>query len=112
LAYGQQWLTEVSAKELTAYAGLAPHHHQSGTSVKKKSRIDKRGNARLRKALYMPALVAAQHHPVLRCFYQRLLDRGKPKKVALVAVMKKLLLLCRALLITQQPFNLNFRPLT
>lgn len=105
LAYGQDWLTERSAKALTAHAGLAPHHHQSGSSVKGKSRIDKRGNSKLRKILYMPALVAAYNNPVLKPFYQRLLTNGKPKKLALVAVMRKLLLITRAMLIAKTTFN-------
>ena len=105
LAYGQDWLTERSAKALTAHAGLAPHHHQSGTSVKGKSRIDKRGNPKLRKTLYMPALVAVHYNPVLMKFYKRLLDNGKPKKLALVAAMRKMLLICRAMLIAKKPFN-------
>jgi transposase len=105
LAYGQNWLTEKSAKALTAHAGLAPHHHQSGTSVNRKSRIDKRGNPKLRKTLYMPALVAVHHNPALTEFYKRLLKNGKPKKLALVAAMRKLLLLCRAILIAKKTFN-------
>ena len=105
LAYGQNWLTDRSAKALTAHAGLAPHHHQSGTSVRGKSRIDKRGNPKLRKTLFMPALVAVHHNPVLMRFYQRLLNNGKPKKLALVAAMRKLLLISRAMLIARKPFN-------
>lgn len=112
LAYGQHWLTETSAKALTAYAGLAPHHHQSGSSIRGKSRIDKRGNPRLRKALYMPALVASYHNPILKRFYQRLLNKGKPKKLALVAVMRKLLLISRAMLITKTTFNPQNKLLT
>ena len=105
LAYGQNWLTERSAKALTAHAGLAPHHHQSGSSVNRKSRIDKRGNPKLRKTLYMPALVAVHHNPALTDFYKRLLKNGKPKKLALVAAMRKLLLMSRAILITKKPFK-------
>jgi len=112
LAYGQNWLTERSAKALTAHAGLAPHHHQSGSSVRGKSRIDKRGNPKLRKTLYMPALVAAHHNPVLMRFYKRLLKNGKPKKLALVAAMRKLLLISRAMLIAQKPFNPQNKALT
>ena len=112
LAYGQNWLTERSAKALTAHAGLAPHHHQSGSSVKGKSRIDKRGNSKLRKTLFMPALVAVHHNPVLTRFYKRLLKNGKPKKLALVAAMRKLLLISRAILIEQKPFNPQESPLT
>ena len=105
LAYGQNWLTDRSAKALTAHAGLAPHHYQSGTSVRGKSRIDKRGNPKLRKTLFMPALVAVHHNPVLMRFYQRLLNNGKPKKLALVAAMRKLLIISRAMLIARKPFN-------
>jgi len=104
LAYGQNWLTDKSAKALTAHAGLAPQHHQSGTSVNRKARIDKRGNPKLRKTLYMPALVAVQYNPDLKKFYQRLLKNGKPKKLALVAAMRKLLILSRAIMINQKPF--------
>lgn len=112
LAYGQNWLTDKSAKALTAHAGLAPHHHQSGSSVNRKARIDKRGNPKLRKTLYMPALVAVHHNPVLMRFYQRLLHNGKPKKLALVAAMRKLLILSRAILINQKPFNPQYSALT
>jgi len=104
LAYGQDWLIKRSPKALTAYAGLAPHHHPSGISVRVKSRIDKRGNTNLRKTLYMPALVAAHNNPVLKPFYQKLVAKGKPKKLALVAVMRKLLIISRAILINKKPF--------
>lgn len=107
IGYGQNWLTETSAKALTAYAGLAPHHYQSGTSVYRKSRIDKRGNAKLRKTLFMPALVAIQHNHDLKKVYERLVENGKPKKLALVAVMRKLLIISRAILITEIPFRLQ-----
>lgn len=112
IAYGRTWLTERKPKELVAHAGLAPHHRQSGTSVKGKSRIDKHGDHRLRKTLYMPALVGTQHNPTLKRFYQRLLKAGKPKMVALVACMKKLLLIARAILISKKTFNPNYQPLT
>ncbi len=78
-------------RQWVAYAGLDPHEHTSGTSVARKPRVSKAGNAHLRRALYMPALVATQHEPHLRGFYQHLLERGKTKLQALVAVMRKLL---------------------
>ena len=112
LAHGGQWLTDRTQKELVAHAGLAPHHHQSGTSVRRRSRIDKRGNRRLRKALYMPALVGTIHNPVLKPFYQRLLENQKLKKVALVACMKKLLLMSRSMLIHKTTFNPKYQHLT
>ena len=57
----------------------------------KKVRISKAGNKHLRRALYMPALVAVRHDPHLRAFYQHLVERGKTKLQALVATMRKLL---------------------
>lgn len=108
LAHGREWLTEYSAKALIAHAGLAPHHYQSGTSLNSPSRLDKRGNKKLRYVLYMPALVGSVHNPILRAFYQRLCDNGKPKKLALVACMKKLLLISRSVLKNKIPFNAKF----
>jgi transposase len=105
LAYGHKALTERDRKALTAHAGLAPRHRQSGSSLHGKSYIAKQGDRRLRKTLYMPALVAAKYNPLIKSFYQRLLANGKPKKLALIACMRKLLLLTRAILITQKPFN-------
>lgn len=78
-------------RQWVAYAGLDPRLHLSGSSVAKKPVVSKTGNAHLRRALYMPALVASQHEPHLRAFYQHLLVRGKTKLQALVAVMRKLL---------------------
>jgi transposase len=78
-------------RQWVAYAGLDPRLHLSGSSVAKKPAVSKTGNAHLRRALYMPALVASQHEPHLRAFYQHLLARGKTKLQALVAVMRKLL---------------------
>ena len=67
-----------------------PFYRTSGTSVQKRPRIS-RGGSHLRRALYMPALVAVRHEPHLRAFYQRLLSRGKAGLQAVVAVMRKLL---------------------
>ena len=78
-------------RQWVAAAGLDPREHSSGTSVHKKTCISKAGNRHLRRALYRPALVAVQHDPHLRAFYPHLLDNGKEKLQALVAVMRKLL---------------------
>lgn len=78
-------------RQWVAYAGLDPREYSSGTSVRKSTRISKVGNRHLRHALYMPALVASRHEPHLRGFYQHLLERGKKKMQALVAVERKLL---------------------
>ena len=82
---------DLAARQWVAYAGLDPREYTSGTSVHKKPRISKAGNRHLRRALFMPALVAVQHDPAVRAFYQRLVARGKAKMQALVAIMRKLL---------------------
>jgi transposase len=81
----------MDVRQWVAYAGLDPRQYASGTSVHKKVRISKAGNKHLRRALYMPALVAVQHQAEVRAFYEHLLARGKTKMQALVATMRKLL---------------------
>jgi transposase len=105
LAYGGQAWTTHSAKQLTAHAGLAPRHRLSGTSVRGKSHLAKQGDAHLRRTLYMPALVASRYNPALMLVYQRLRDGGKPGKLALTACMRRLLLIARAVLKQQRPFD-------
>jgi transposase len=112
LAYGKSNLIERSRKSLTAHAGLAPSEKQSGISIRGKTRIAKQGDRRLRCVLYMPALVAAYHNPILKAFYQRLIENGKPKLLAIVAVMKKLLLMIQAILKRKIPFNPDYLHLT
>jgi transposase len=81
-----------SARALAAYAGLCPRHKQSGKRRPKSSALTPIGNRRLRQALWMPTLTAVSRcNPWLQTFYRRLLERGKPHKVALVAAMRKLL---------------------
>lgn len=79
------------AKEVTAYLGLNPRHHQSGSSVRGKTRMSKMGDSRLRSALYMPALVALRYNPDIKAFGQRLLLAGKPRMLVVGAVMRKLI---------------------
>jgi transposase len=74
-----------------AFSGLDPSQFTSGTSVEKRPRISRGGSRHLRRALYMPALVALRREPHLRTFYQRLVNRGKARLQALVAIMRKLL---------------------
>lgn len=83
--------TFVDGRQLTAYAGLAPAPFTSGSSVYHKPRISKIGNPRLRRAVYMASISGIRFNPVLRTFYERLRANGKPAKVALVAVARKLL---------------------
>lgn len=93
-----------TAKQVTSYAGISPKIIQSGSSINKTS-LSKLGNKRLRKALYMPALVAIKHNPVMAAFYNQLLKNGKPKKVAVCAVMRKLLVLSYGVLKSGVPFD-------
>ena len=112
VAYGNVRLTERTPRQATAHAGPAPSQHQSGSSVHGKSHLAKQGDKRLRTALYMPILSAIQHNPVIKASYERLRERGKPNKVAMVACMRKPLLLARAIMISRKPFDPCFQQLT
>jgi transposase len=83
--------SDMAARQWVAHAGLDPKHSESGTSIQAAVRISKVGNRHLRAALFLPAMVASQHEPRVRAFYQKLLARGKKPMQALVAVMRKLL---------------------
>ena len=80
-----------SSRQLASYAGLDVREKQSGTSVKGKPRISKRGNKYLRKAMYMPALTAVRHDARFKALFARLVARHGIKMKALVAVQRKLL---------------------
>lgn len=78
------------APEVAAFLGLVPVEKQSGTSVLGRPRLSKSGDSQLRKALYMPAIVAAKYNPDVQALYQRLLKAGKTKMAAIGAAMRKL----------------------
>lgn len=110
-----QWLLPIlstqrfnHAREVAAFLGLVPCHRQSGTSLNSKGRLSGRGNAVLRAKLYMPALCASNHDPVLKAFYQDLLARGKTPKQALTAVMRKLVHTCYGVIKHQTPYQANY----
>ena len=88
-------LGQLDRKRIATLVGLAPLNCDSGTLRGK--RVVWGGRARVRSALYMAALVATRHNPVVHRFYLRLLTAGKPKMVALTACMHKLLLILNAL---------------
>ncbi|MFA6988821.1 MAG: transposase [Candidatus Gastranaerophilaceae bacterium] len=98
----------LNAKAQVAHAGLAPRQFQSGSSVHGKPRICKTGNKRLRKALYMPAMNAMRYNKPLSEFYRRLLEKGKLKMVALIAVMRKMLVLAVAILNSGKSYDENW----
>lgn len=79
-----------SARQVAAYAGLTPRNNRSGT-LRGQTRLSKTGNARVRKALFLPAMVAKQHNPVVRSFCQRLARHGKNKMQLIGAAMRKLI---------------------
>ena len=96
-----------NARQLAAYAGLTPKHKTSGTSVKGKTSISKIGSSNLRKALYFPAIVAKTHNPLFKNFTQKLSSKGKPAKVIIVAIMRKLLHVVFGVIKNKTPFNPN-----
>lgn len=96
------------ARALSAFAGLSPRQYQSGSSLRGRTRMSKKGNPRVRSILYMAALAAVRgDHPLGR-YYHHLIAQGKPKMSALGAVMRKLLVLMRALIISNTPYQDDF----
>ena len=97
---------EGDASGLVAYLGLDPKPHVSGTSVRKRSGISRQGNRPMRSRLFMSALggIKGKNSP-LTAFYQRLVGRGKPKKLALVAAARKILVWSWAVFRTDTPFD-------
>lgn len=94
-----------SARSAAADAGVTPAHHQSGTSVKHKTKISKIGKSVVRSELFMPALNAMRTNPVLRTFAQRLRAKGCPELVIVCAVIRKLIHLCYGVLKHKKPFD-------
>ncbi len=97
-----------SAKAVAAFAGLSPRERRSGTSIHGRPRLCETGNARIRKALYMPAIVALRFNPTLRIFAERLLAAGKHKRLIIGAVMRKLLVLAYGILRSGVAFDANY----
>jgi transposase len=80
-----------SARQVAAYAGLVPRERQSGSSVRGRTKLSKIGNARLRRALYFPAITAIRCSPFFQAWAEGLQKRGKSKMSVICAVMRKLL---------------------
>jgi transposase len=99
------WSLFDSPRQLAAYAGLTPRERSSGSSVRGKPGLSKVGNARLRKALYLPAMSARRFNPLITAFCERLLAKGKVKKQVIGAAMRKLLHLAYGVLKSGCPFN-------
>ena len=99
-----------TGRQVGCFAGLSPREEQSGASVRAKEVISKIGSAELRASLYFPAMVAKQHNPQLHEFAERLEAKGKPKKVILCAIMRKLLVLAHTLLSRREFYDANHSP--
>ncbi|MDT4897174.1 MAG: transposase [Acidobacteriota bacterium] len=94
-----------SARQVAAYAGLVPRERQSGSSLRGRTRLSKIGNARLRRALYFPAITALRCSPFFQSWAEGLQERGKCKMSVICAVMRKLVHLAYGVLKTGKPFD-------
>lgn len=94
-----------SAKAAAADTGATPRHYDSGTSVHRRPRMSKIGKADLRAALYWPAITAMTRCPAFKAFADRLAARGKPKKVIIGAVMRKLVHVIYGVLKHRTPYD-------
>ena len=97
-----------NASQLVAYAGLAPKQCRSGSSVHKQTRISKQGRTELRRCLYMPAVVASEHNPIVMDLKRRMLTSGHANMEVIVAAMKKLLQLAYGVLKSGKPFDPDY----
>jgi transposase len=95
-------------KAIASLAGLAPHISQSGNAPPRAAISG--GRPCVRTALYMAALVAIRHHPRMKTAYQALRDQGKPAKVAIIAIARKLLVTANALVKTNKSYDENQQP--
>jgi transposase len=96
-------LGQLSDKQIARLVGVAPMNRDSGK--RKGKRMISGGRTNVRCGLYMAAMVAKTHNPVIRDFYDRLLARGKLKKVALVACIRKLLVIINAMIRDNKPWR-------
>lgn len=98
-----------SSKQLSAYFGLAPVERTSGSSIRGKSRISKRGNGTMRVLLFMCSFTASRCNPQCKALYERITNKGKSKKLALVAVCNKLLKQAFAIAKSDIPYDAEYR---
>lgn len=101
-------IDNISPKALVANSGLSPKQNDSGRRASGKGCISRIGNSNFRKAFFMPALSCIHSNNYFTEFYLHLINNGKPKKVAITAVMRKILLTAGGVLRTRQPFDPNW----
>ena len=97
-------------RQVAAYAGLSVSHRDSGTSVRGRPQLSKKGSTRLRTALYFPALAAMRHNEAVRALSRRLRERGKQPKAIAGAAMRKLIHICYGVLKSGRPFDPALHP--
>lgn len=97
-----------TARAASAFVGLNPQQHASGSSVQRRARLSKMGDAQMRRALYMPAVCAKRFNPLVRALCQRLAAKGKHNLAILGAAMHKLLCLAYGVLKSRKPFDPNY----
>lgn len=96
-------LGKLNSRKIACLVGLAPLNRDSGKF--RGRRMIWGGRGRVRTALYMPTVVAIRYNPVIKAFYERLVGQGKPKKVALTACMRKLLVILNAMVKSNQQWH-------
>ncbi|BCU11141.1 hypothetical protein MAN88_17050 [Microcystis aeruginosa] len=96
-------LGQLTAKQISRLVGVAPINPDSGQH--KGKRMIQGGRAQIRVTLYMGAVVAMRHNPVIKAFYERLVGRGKSKKLALTACVRKILVILNAMVRPNQPWQ-------
>lgn len=96
------------ASQLCSYVGITPTIRQSGSSVRGRSRISKMGNKKLRSLMFLAAFSACKHNKSCQTLYDRLINKGKSKKLALIAVANKLLKQAFAIAKSGLPYDENF----
>ena len=98
-------LGQLTAKQISRLVGVAPINHDSGQH--KGKRMINGGRAHVRAILYMGAVVAMRHNPVIKTFYERLVERGKPKKLAITACVHKMLVILNAMIRDHLPWSIS-----
>lgn len=98
-----------SSKELCSYAGITPIIRQSGSSIKGRPRISKMGNPKLRNLLFMCSFNACKYNKACKALFDRIVAKGKSKKLALIAVCNKLLKQAFAIVKNGMPYDNEFR---
>jgi len=96
-------------RQLTSYCGYDVVQRQSGTSIKGKTRISKKGNSHIRAAMHFPSMVATRFNPKMKKIYDRTVEKTKVKKIGLVSIQRRLLVLMYSLWSTNQPYIENYQ---